>query len=150
VRGRLLAGRPSSPEPPHYCRDGRARWRNDWRLPLDLTDRELETAARACRALAYQEEQAAKRMGNPAMRGSIENTAKRAAALGRALWWSATPRPGHGCSRLPAFFSALEGLVTWRERRARNRNEIRPGERHHFPARRQAEQDGDAERRRIR
>jgi hypothetical protein len=27
-------------------------------MPLDLTDLELETAARACRALAYQEEQA--------------------------------------------------------------------------------------------
>ena len=29
---------------------------------LDLTDLELETAARACRVLAYEEEQAAKRM----------------------------------------------------------------------------------------
>jgi hypothetical protein len=50
-------------------------------MPLDRTDLELETAARAWRALAYQEEQAAKRMENPAMRGPIENTAKRAAAL---------------------------------------------------------------------
>jgi hypothetical protein len=41
----------------------------------------IGTAARACRALAYQEEQAAKRMENPGMRGPIENTAKRAAAL---------------------------------------------------------------------
>ena len=48
---------------------------------LDLTDLELETAARACRALAYQEEQAAKRMENPGMRGPIERTAKRPAAL---------------------------------------------------------------------
>ena len=48
---------------------------------VDLTDLELETAARACRALAYQEEQAAKRMENPGMRGPVENTAKRAAAL---------------------------------------------------------------------
>lgn len=48
---------------------------------LDLTDLELETAARACRALAYQEEQAAKKMENPGMRGPIESTAKRAAAL---------------------------------------------------------------------
>ena len=39
------------------------------RVPiLDLTDLELETAARARGALAYQEEQAAKRMENPAMR----------------------------------------------------------------------------------
>jgi hypothetical protein len=50
-------------------------------MPLDLTDLELEIAARACRALAYQEEQAAKRMENPSMRGPIENTAKRAAML---------------------------------------------------------------------
>jgi hypothetical protein len=34
----------------------------------DLTNLELEVAARACRALAYQEEQAAKRMENPGMR----------------------------------------------------------------------------------
>jgi hypothetical protein len=50
-------------------------------MPLDLTDLELETAARACRALAYQAEQAAKRMENPTTRGPIEGTAKRAAAL---------------------------------------------------------------------
>ena len=49
------------------------------------TDLELETAARACRALAYQEEQAAKKMENPGMRGPIENTAKRAAALAMKL-----------------------------------------------------------------
>ena len=49
--------------------------------PLNLTDLELETAARACRALAYQEEQAAKRMENPGMRGPVENTSKRAEAL---------------------------------------------------------------------
>jgi hypothetical protein len=52
---------------------------------LDLTDLELETAARACRALAYQEEQAAKKMENPGMRGPIESTAKRAAALAEKL-----------------------------------------------------------------
>jgi len=50
-------------------------------MPLDLTDLELETAARACRALEYQEGEAAKRMENPDMRVPIENTAKRAAAL---------------------------------------------------------------------
>jgi hypothetical protein len=62
--------------------DVRSRWRDDWRMPqLDLTDLELETAARACRALAYQEGEAAKRMENPGMRGPVENTAKRAAAL---------------------------------------------------------------------
>jgi hypothetical protein len=41
----------------------------------------VETAARACRALAYQEERAAKRMENPTVRAPIEGTAKRAAAL---------------------------------------------------------------------
>ena len=50
-------------------------------MPLDLTGLELETAARAWRALAYQEGEAAKRMENPGMRTPIENTAKRAAAL---------------------------------------------------------------------
>ena len=50
-------------------------------MPLDLTDLELETAARACRVLARQEEQAAKRIDNPGMRGPVENTAKRAEAL---------------------------------------------------------------------
>ncbi len=49
-------------------------------MPLDLSDLELETAPRACRALACQEEQAAKRMENPSMCGPVENTAKRAAA----------------------------------------------------------------------
>jgi hypothetical protein len=48
---------------------------------LELTDLELETAARVCRARARQEEQAAKRIDNPGMRGPIENTVKRAAAL---------------------------------------------------------------------
>ena len=61
--------------------DARAQRRDDAHMPLDLTDLELETAARACRALAYQEEQTAKRMENPTMRAPIENTAKRAAAL---------------------------------------------------------------------
>jgi hypothetical protein len=54
-------------------------------MPLDLTDLELETAARACRALARQEEQAAKQIDNPGMRVPIENTAKRAAVLAEKL-----------------------------------------------------------------
>jgi hypothetical protein len=61
--------------------DARATARDDAHIPLDLTDLELETAARACRALTYQEEQAAKRMENPTMRAPIENTARRFAAL---------------------------------------------------------------------
>jgi hypothetical protein len=62
--------------------DARRRQRDDARMAaLDLTDLELETAARACRALAYQESLAAKRLENPTIRGPIEGTAKRAAAL---------------------------------------------------------------------
>ena len=53
--------------------------------PLDLTDLELETAARACRALAYQEGERAKKMESPTTRGPIENTVKRAAALAEKL-----------------------------------------------------------------
>jgi hypothetical protein len=62
--------------------DALAVWRDDAPMPLfDLTDLELETAARACRALAYREDQAAKRMENRTMRGPIESTreARRAA-----------------------------------------------------------------------
>ena len=62
--------------------DSRAQQRDDARMAaLDLTDLELETAARACRSLAYQECEAAKRLANPTVRGPIEGTAKRAAAL---------------------------------------------------------------------
>ncbi len=61
--------------------DTRAAWRDDAHMPLDLTDLELETAARACRTLAYQEGEAAELVENPGMRGPIEKTAKRAAAL---------------------------------------------------------------------
>jgi hypothetical protein len=50
-------------------------------MPLDLTDLELETAARACRAMAYQEGERAKKLENPTVRGPVENAAKRYAAL---------------------------------------------------------------------
>jgi hypothetical protein len=50
-------------------------------MPLDLTAVELETAARACRAMAYQEGERAKQLENPGMRGPIENAAKRYSAL---------------------------------------------------------------------
>ena len=63
------------PGTPDYCIDA-ATFRTIGRVtPLDLTDLELETTARACRALAYQEELAARKMENPSMRGPIENTA---------------------------------------------------------------------------
>ena len=61
--------------------DARARRRDDWPMPLDLTDTELATAAQACRAMAYQEGQRAKAMENPTTRGPIENTARRYAVL---------------------------------------------------------------------
>jgi hypothetical protein len=40
------------------------------RMPLNLSATELETAARACRALAYQESESAKKNGEPADAGS--------------------------------------------------------------------------------
>ena len=54
-------------------------------MPLDLSDSELATAAQACRAMAYQEGERAKRLENPGMRGPIENAAKRYAALAEKL-----------------------------------------------------------------
>lgn len=48
---------------------------------IELTTEELATAAQACRAMAYQEGERAKRMENPTTRGPIESTAKRYAAL---------------------------------------------------------------------
>jgi hypothetical protein len=54
-------------------------------MPLDLTDAELATAATACRAMAYQEGERAKKMENPTMRGPLESNAKRYAALAEKL-----------------------------------------------------------------
>jgi hypothetical protein len=50
-------------------------------MPLDLTDVELETAARACRAMAYQEGERARNMENPTLRAPIEDAEQRYAAL---------------------------------------------------------------------
>jgi hypothetical protein len=50
-------------------------------MPLDLTDAELQNAAMACRAMAYQEGERAKAMENPDMRRPIEATAERYAKL---------------------------------------------------------------------
>jgi hypothetical protein len=55
--------------------------RDDASMTLDLSDAELATAATACRAMAYQEGERAKKMENPTMRQPIEKTAKRFAAL---------------------------------------------------------------------
>jgi hypothetical protein len=54
-------------------------------MPLELTDAELATAAAACRAMAYQEGERAKKMENPGVRGPVENAAKRYAALAEKL-----------------------------------------------------------------
>jgi hypothetical protein len=42
-------------------------------MPLVLTDRELATAATACRAMAFQESERAKKMENPPMRADREH-----------------------------------------------------------------------------
>jgi hypothetical protein len=48
---------------------------------IDLTDADLATVATACRAMAYQEGERAKKMENPTTRGPIESAARRYAAL---------------------------------------------------------------------
>jgi hypothetical protein len=61
--------------------DARSRRRDDAHMPLDLTDEELATAATACRAMAFQEGERAKKMENPTVRGPIESAARRYSAL---------------------------------------------------------------------
>ena len=73
--------------------DSRAQRRDDGRMSLDLTDAELATAATACRAMAYQEGERAKKVENPGLRAPIENTAKRFAALA-GKFEAARKRPG--------------------------------------------------------
>jgi hypothetical protein len=51
--------------------------RENQRMPLELTNAELATAAQACRAMAYQEGERAKKMENPTTRGPIEAAAQR-------------------------------------------------------------------------
>lgn len=54
-------------------------------MPLDLTAEELAIAAQACRAMAYQEGERARKMENPGMRAPLESTARRYAALAEKL-----------------------------------------------------------------
>jgi hypothetical protein len=54
-------------------------------MTLDLSDAELATAATACRAMAYQECERAKKMENPTMRVPLASNAKRYAALAEKL-----------------------------------------------------------------
>jgi hypothetical protein len=50
-------------------------------MPLELSDAELATAAQACRAMAFQEGERAKKLENPTTRGPIEAAAARYRAL---------------------------------------------------------------------
>jgi hypothetical protein len=68
----------------------------DHRAAVRLTNSELETTARACRALAYQEEQSAKRMENPGMHGPI-------AQWLQSLYWRALSTTRLGGSPNPQF-----------------------------------------------
>jgi hypothetical protein len=63
-------------------------------MPLDLTDTELATAATACRAMAYQEGERAKKMENPTVRGPLEANSKRYGALAEKLEAARKRRPG--------------------------------------------------------
>jgi hypothetical protein len=54
-------------------------------MALDLNDAELATAATACRAMAYQEGERAKKLENPTMRGPLESNARRYTALAEKL-----------------------------------------------------------------
>jgi hypothetical protein len=50
-------------------------------MPPQLTDYELETAARACRALAHVERESAEKISDPALRSPVQQRAQCAAAL---------------------------------------------------------------------
>jgi hypothetical protein len=54
-------------------------------MALELSDAELATAATACRAMAYQEGERAKKMENPTMRQPLESNARRYAILAEKL-----------------------------------------------------------------
>jgi hypothetical protein len=69
-------------------------------MPLDLSDAELATAATACRAMAYQEGERAKKMENPMLRAPIEATARRFSDLAMKLEAARKERPPQGTSRL--------------------------------------------------
>jgi hypothetical protein len=50
-------------------------------MPPQLMDYEMETIARACRALAHTERESAERIGDPALRAPVAKRAQCAAAL---------------------------------------------------------------------
>jgi hypothetical protein len=55
------------------------------RMPLELTDSELATAATACRAMAYQEGKRAEAMENRTTRGPVEAASQRYGRLAEKL-----------------------------------------------------------------
>ena len=68
-------------------------------MPLDLSDAELATAATACRAMAYQEGERAKKIENPTMRGPLEANARRFSDLAVKLEAARRQRTPPGTSR---------------------------------------------------
>jgi hypothetical protein len=50
-------------------------------VPRQLSDYELETAARACRALAHREREDAEKISDPALRAPVQQPAQCAATL---------------------------------------------------------------------
>jgi hypothetical protein len=50
-------------------------------MPPQLTDYEMETIARACRALAHVERESAEKISDPALRAPVQQRAQCAAAL---------------------------------------------------------------------
>jgi len=55
------------------------------RMPLELTDADLASAAMACRAMAYQESRRAAAMENPTRRGPVDAASQRYAQLAEKL-----------------------------------------------------------------
>jgi hypothetical protein len=53
----------------------------NWTMQPDLTDHELETAARACRALAHCDRESAETIRDPSLRTPVQKRAECAAAL---------------------------------------------------------------------
>jgi hypothetical protein len=68
-------------------------------MPLDLSDAELATAATACRAMAYQEGERAKKIENPTVRGPLEANARCFSDLAAKLEAARKQRTRRGLSR---------------------------------------------------
>ena len=75
-----------------------------------LTDYELETVARACRALAHVERKAPGRSATPALRGPVQQRAQCAAALAERFERASKNGLRMNANRAP---DALKGGVMW-------------------------------------